>query len=555
MAWELPIPDPSADVPPDLAPAPSAPLSPMDLGMPNALAQVLGPSPQLPQAPMAPPVMPAQVTQDPRQQLLMLATLGAMLGAGPRSGIGAGLQRGVQQGQQQLQQVLNQRAAIQQAQQQKQQALLAEQQRAAAVDEKNKQQMLMGALTTIKKRVETISTKAQYDQEINGYATMLQSSGFRLDANWLRQAVPYVAPKASDFAKKAVDGFLKNPANAALIKEHPEQLSKVMLTFDRDGDGIPEQVPLLQAAQLAGTPFGVDQSGSLITYPKGTTLDDKASADGIFQTLLSQAKSEGKDPNDPTVRLALQQEALQKAKAATTDPEMAELTKELARQRVEAGKSKTTASAITPGTPEYKVASDLAEGRLTFQQLRTLYSYSRDVNKKLAIYDKASEINPNFSPAAFEMGYKFASNPKIQQQVASINNVLSGVGDLLKASDTAQRTGVTALNGWVVRGGIALGGKRYSNFKTAQTAFADELSGALGYGSATDMSREMGFDMTNPNLSPENFRSAIEDIVVPFINRKKASMLGQMGPYGSPDLNPGATNPGGSRFTIVPKGQ
>ncbi len=78
---------------------------------------------------------------------------------------------------------------------------------------------------------------------------------------------------------------------------------------------------------------------------------------------------------------------------------------------------------------------------------------------------------------------------------------------------------------------------------TAQIAFADELSGALGYGSATDMSREMGFSMTDPNLSPENFRSAVDNIIVPFINRKKASLLGPMGQYGNTDLNPAAKDP------------
>ncbi len=104
------------------------------------------------------------------------------------------------------------------------------------------------------------------------------------------------------------------------------------------------------------------------------------------------------------------------------------------------------------------------------------------------------------------------------------------------------------------RGGVALGGKRYSNFMTARTAFADELSGALGYGSASDMSREMGFDMTNANLSPENFRSAIEEIVVPFVNRKKSSILGPMGPYGVGNPNLKTPVAGPSRFTIAPIG-
>lgn len=90
----------------------------------------------------------------------------------------------------------------------------------------------------------------------------------------------------------------------------------------------------------------------------------------------------------------------------------------------------TAAAEITPNSKEFRVAQDLAYGKLTMSQFRSLYSYSRDVNKKTAIYDKAAELNPNFNPAAFEMGYTLAKNPKVQQQLASLDNVKQGVPDL-----------------------------------------------------------------------------------------------------------------------------
>ncbi len=198
---------------------------------------------------------------------------------------------------------------------------------------------------------------------------------------------------------------------------------------------------------------------------------------------------------------------------------------------------------ITPGSREYSVANDLASGKLTMAQFARLYSYSRDVNKKLDIYHKAEELNPNFDPAAFERGYGFSKNPQVMKQMASLNNVESGVPDLLKFSDLASRSGATVLNRAIIPGGIAVGGKKYSDFNTARIAFADELSGALGYGSATDMSREMGFNMTDPNLSPENFRSATENVIMPFIARKRSSLLGPMGIYGTQEMNPGANAP------------
>ena len=191
----------------------------------------------------------------------------------------------------------------------------------------------------------------------------------------------------------------------------------------------------------------------------------------------------------------------------------------------------------------FKIAQDLAYGKLTMQGFRSLYAYSRDTNAKQALYATAQSLNPNFNPAAFEMGFTFAKNPKVQQQLSSLDNVIQAAPDLVKISDDASRTGVKALNSIVQKGGIQLGDKRYSNFHTAQIAFADELSGALGYGSATDMSREMGFNMTDEHLSPDAFSSAVRDVVLPFINRKRATMLNQMGVYGQEGMNPAASAP------------
>jgi hypothetical protein len=202
---------------------------------------------------------------------------------------------------------------------------------------------------------------------------------------------------------------------------------------------------------------------------------------------------------------------------------------------------------IKPGTREYRIATDLASGDLTygeFTRMLTARGSGPNVSAlRMAIYDTARDLNPNFSPAQFEMGYKFATNPKVKQQVASINNVMSGVDDLLKISDRATRSGVPLLNSFLNKGGYAVSGKNYANLAIARKAFADELSGALGYGSATDMSRAMGMDMTDPNLSPEDFRNAVQTVVVPFVQRKKASLVGQMGVYGGGDASGGGSAP------------
>lgn len=197
---------------------------------------------------------------------------------------------------------------------------------------------------------------------------------------------------------------------------------------------------------------------------------------------------------------------------------------------------------IQQGSKEFKIAQDLAYGNLTFAQFKSLYSYSRDVNAKTNIYEKASELNPNFSPANFELGYKIAASPKIRQQISALDNVNAVIPTLITHSDEAARTNVPLLNKYIIKGGIQVGDKRYSNFAQAQVAFADELSGALGFGSATDMSRQMGFDLTRTDLSPDQFESGIQEIVVPFIAQKRASIINQMGVYGQSVNNLSSSN-------------
>lgn len=205
-----------------------------------------------------------------------------------------------------------------------------------------------------------------------------------------------------------------------------------------------------------------------------------------------------------------------------------------------AGMGGLVAREIKPDTPEYKVAQDLAYGRMRFNMFRTIMAGSKDPGLKASIYAKAADLNPRFNPTSYEMGYALAASPKVGQQLASMDNVVRGVPDLLAISDEATRSGSRFLNQFITKGGIEVAGKKYSNLHLARVGFADELSGALGFGGATDMSRQMGIDLTDTNLSPADFRSAIQDVVMPFIERKRASLLDQMGIYGTPEFNPAA---------------
>lgn len=320
----------------------------------------------LPQASIPIPAPPGPVSNDPKQKLLALLALGLLAGSGPRSGVGVGAAQGLMAEQAQAEaerqkqyQFHVQQAQQQRAEQEKQLTLQAEQQRAAAARDEQRYRQYMTALGQFSTRATSgqIPTKDQYDQEVTAFANRAALAGYRgqqTDPNFIRTAAQYVAPKAGKAAADAVNAFLKNPANATLLQEHPDQLSKVVLTFDVDGDGIPEQVPLLRAAQVGGVPFSVDASGKVLSYPKGTTLDDKANADGIYADLLDKAKREGKDVTDPDVRLPIRQQAIKKAEDLKAKPPTDKLTK------VE-HKDPTTGKTVIEWLPESQLAGKTFE--------------------------------------------------------------------------------------------------------------------------------------------------------------------------------------------------
>lgn len=227
---------------------------------------------------------------------------------------------------------------------------------------------------------------------------------------------------------------------------------------------------------------------------------------------------------------------------------------ELALRKQAEGRLEASAAAasappkpIEVGTPDYKVAQDLAFGRMTPAFFRTLQAYNRDAGKKAALYAKAAELNPNFNEADFERGFKFIANPQTGRQLSALDNALSGIPSLLEASDAAKRSGATILNSYTNPVKVAFGSQTFSNLRAARLAWADEVSGALGFGTATDMKLQLGLDLTDASLGPDNFRSAIQTVVAPFLERKKVNLLKQASVYGTPDNNSSLTPAGGPK--------
>jgi hypothetical protein len=324
----------------------------------------------------------------------------------------------------------------------------------------------------------------------------------------------------------------------------------------------------------------MDASGKTVTLPEGAEEIDKPGAEkppsvaeenrqevhGAYAQMIGkkpgdlttaeQQKADQWSKEDPVTKKRVDinmrkgmkfLEAWAKAqdaevKAADTKQAGVVIHNEVAREQAAANKDEP----IPPGSPKYTIADKLGSGQLTMADFRTIYSYSRNAKTRENIFALATKLHPDFNPAKYEMAFQLAKNPKVQQQLASMQNVIQATPDMLRFSEEAARSGSTTINKVIRKGGYEFGGSNYSNLHLAVTAYADELSGALGFGSATDMSRQMGFSLTDPNLSAEKFAEGMKSVVLPFIERKKKTLLDQMGIYGEPGMNPAASRQNGA---------
>jgi hypothetical protein len=263
-------------------------------------------------APPAPPA-PPRVLGPKGSNLGELVALAMAAFMGP--GKGTGLLQGVQASRMQAEQARQQLAEQhQQIYTQRQRMYQWEQQQYAA-DAHRRQQTLEQNVKALQGAIPTLKTKADYDRTLDTFTAGLQAMGLRVDGNYLRSRVPYVAPSGVSVAQTAIERWRKNPQNEQLLKEHPEQAALAKIPLDRDGDGVPEMVLLDEAMTLAGMGFAKDEGGAIVWDAPGTSQSDKANADGIYADLIAQDRAEGK-VETPERRIALRQEAMKRAKQA-----------------------------------------------------------------------------------------------------------------------------------------------------------------------------------------------------------------------------------------------
>jgi hypothetical protein len=213
---------------------------------------------------------------------------------------------------------------------------------------------------------------------------------------------------------------------------------------------------------------------------------------------------------------------------------------------------------IADNSKEYRIAQDLAYGKLTFSQFRSmLTSRGGGTNAtalKMAIYDKAGELNPNFNPAQFEMGYRFASDPATQRALVYIDTALPQIDKIMTASQGLNKFDAPAINGLLNKVGFQIGGKQITDVQQLQHLLGPEIGLAMGAGALSDMRQQAGIDATNLNLSGPNFLDTMGRMQN-FLAGRKQMLLRQMGIYGQPGANPANPAATGTVKMKAPNGQ
>lgn len=169
-------------------------------------------------------------------------------------------------------------------------------------------------------------------------------------------------------------------------------------------------------------------------------------------------------------------------------------------------------------------AQAILEGRNTLQNIRL--SMGRTNSAATYMQDLRSLImkqDPNFDFVASDAGGKSVSTPYVQRATSSINSVLPNIDKVVDLSNQVSRVGVTGVDKLLQSGEVTINNQKVANLHEAQKLIADEIGVALGAGSVSDMKLQLGFDVTDPSVSPEVFASNM-GIVKDFLNKRKEGL-------------------------------
>jgi hypothetical protein len=183
--------------------------------------------------------------------------------------------------------------------------------------------------------------------------------------------------------------------------------------------------------------------------------------------------------------------------------------------------STTANSATTSITNDVQ---SVLEGRNTLYNIRqTMGRTNQAAAYMQKMRDEITKIDPNFDFVASDAGGKAVSTSYFQRSIAAIDTVMPNIDKIVELSNQVSRVGVAGVDSILQKGAVQIGNQKVANFRQAQKLISDEIGIALGAGTVSDMKLQLGFDVTDPSVSPEVFASNM-GIVKDFINNRKKGL-------------------------------
>ena len=185
-----------------------------------------------------------------------------------------------------------------------------------------------------------------------------------------------------------------------------------------------------------------------------------------------------------------------------------------------------------PGDNEYRDAEDLAFGRMTFTQMKNMYSF-KESYKRQALYDKARDINPEFNPAQFEADYSSFKNNTQRTQMANLNKAENLLDAYQASSDAVKRNDIVALNKIASTYKLGTGDVPINTLQQFQIAMSDDLGRALtGSGAMSDAKLKLAGDLTDILNVSNNVAATKINTLREIIEANKKAIRSNWGVYG-----------------------
>jgi hypothetical protein len=358
------------------------------------------------------------------------------------------------------------------------------------------------------------------------------------------------------------------------MQANPDQIVPMLTSMSRAGTAKPIEVkagtdllnPNNPADVLASVPekkadytINGQRFSGTTNQPLGPPVPTQAAPKGL------QSESEWKVDGKPRPLIfdpATGARYLSDADVAAKQPvDPARLTKiPPASVQINAANAAAASKPIETDSKEFRIAQDLAYGKLSFADFTRLYPSRSGASAQLraSLYDKARELNPGFDPTQFEIGRKFAMNPQMRQRLIAIDGLMPVIDKIEAVAAQVGNGDVTKFNELLNAAKLQVSNKPVANMHQLQILLGDEVGMALGLGSGSDLKTKLGLDLVNPNLSASTFAdtmSTLRDV----LGSRRQNLVGSMGIYapGAPGAQPPAgggavtvTSPSGKPFTF-----